>query len=142
MHAVLETSKGTIAFRLHKRVAPKTCENFVKLARQGFYDKTKWHRVIDNFVIQGGCPKGDGTGGPGYAIDAEISDRNHVRGTVAMARGQKSVNSAGSQFYICRSTLPHLYGYDTIFGTVTAGLEVVDAVAAGDELLRVAIIDE
>jgi peptidyl-prolyl cis-trans isomerase B (cyclophilin B) len=141
MHAVLETSKGTIAFRLHKRVAPNTCENFAKLARQGFYDNTLWHRVIDNFVIQGGCPKGDGTGGPGYTIEAEISDRAHVRGTVAMARGRR-INSGGSQFYICRSTLPHLDGYDTVFGTVTAGLEVVDAVAQGDKLLRVAIIDE
>jgi len=141
MHAVLETSKGTIAFRLHKRVAPNSCENFAKLARQGFYDKTKWHRVIDNFVIQGGCPKGDGTGDPGYTIEAEISDRKHVRGTVAMARGRR-VDSAGSQFYICRSTLPHLDGYDTVFGTVTAGLEVVDAVAADDELVRVSIIDE
>ena len=141
MHAVLETSKGTIAFRLHKRVAPKTCEPFAKLARQGFYDKTKWHRVIDNFVIQGGCPKGDGTGGPGYSIEPEISERLHLRGTVAMARGRRP-DSAGSQFYICRSTLPHLDGYDTVFGTVTAGLEVLDAVAQDDELVRVSIIDE
>lgn len=141
MHAVLETTKGTIAFRLHKRVAPNTCENFAKLARQGFYDGTVWHRVIDNFVIQGGCPAGDGTGGPGYTIEQELSDRKHVRGTVAMARGRKA-NSGGSQFYICRSTLPHLDGYDTVFGTVTAGLEVVDAVEKGDQLVRVSIIDE
>ena len=89
MHAVLETTKGTIAFRLHKRVAPNTCENFVKLARQGFYAGTKWHRVIDNFVIQGGCPKGDGTGGPGYTIEAELSDREHVRGSGSRARGRR-----------------------------------------------------
>ena len=141
MHAVLETSKGTIAFRLHKRVAPNSCENFAKLARQGFYDKTKWHRVIDNFVIQGGCPKGDGTGDPGYTIEAEISDRKHVRGTVAMARGRR-VDSAGSQFYICRSTLPHLDGQYTVFGTVTTGLDVVDKIDMGDEVKRVSIVDE
>ncbi len=141
MHAVLETTKGTIAFRLHKSVAPSTCENFVKLARQGFYDTTKFHRVIDNFVIQGGCPTGDGKGGPGWSIAAELSERKHVRGTVAMARGRR-LDSAGSQFYICRSTLPHLDGQYTIFGSVTTGLEVVDKIEKDDQITRIAIIDE
>ena len=141
MHAVLETAKGSIAFRFHPKLAPKTVDNFVTLARKGFYDGTTWHRVIANFVIQGGCPRGDGKGGPGYTIDAELSDRKHLRGTVAMARGQ-GLNSAGSQFYICRSTLPHLDGYDTVFGEVTTGLDVVDKIELGDELTRVNIIDE
>ncbi len=141
MHAVLETTKGTIAFRFHPQVAPSTCENFVKLARQGFYDNTKWHRVIDNFVIQGGCPKGDGTGGPGWSIAAELSDRKHVRGTVAMARG-RHLDSAGSQFYICRSALPHLDAQYTVFGSVTAGLEVVDSIQAGDEIRRISIVED
>src|SRR5262245_61729749 len=82
MHAVIDTNRGKIAFRFHPKDAPKTCDNFVKLAKQGFYDNLKWHRVIDNFVIQGGCPKGDGTGGPGYTIAAEFNDRLHVKGTV------------------------------------------------------------
>ena len=141
MHAVLETDKGNITFRFHQRIAPKTCENFAKLAKQGFYDGTKWHRVIDNFVIQGGCPQGDGKGDPGYNIDAELSDRAHVRGTVAMARG-RALNSAGSQFYICRSTLPHLDGQYTIFGSVTAGLGVVDKIEPDDKLNRVSIIED
>jgi len=141
MHAVLVTPKGNIAFRFHRSVAPKTVENFVKLARKGFYDGTKWHRVIDNFVIQGGCPNGDGRGGPGYTIEAELSDRKHLRGTVALARGQR-LDSGGSQFYICRSSLPHLDGQYAIFGTVTAGLDVVDKIAKDDDLTRVAIVEE
>ncbi len=141
MHAVIDTTKGSITFRFDREKAPTTVENFVKLARKGFYDKTTWHRVIDNFVIQGGCPRGDGRGGPGYTIDAELSDRKHLRGTVAMARG-RSLNSAGSQFYICRSTLPHLDGQYTVFGTVTTGLDVVDKIGMGDEVKRVSIVDE
>ncbi len=97
MHALIETSKGPITFRFDRDKAPTTVENFVTLARKGFYDKTTWHRVIDNFVIQGGCPRGDGRGGPGYTIEAELSDRKHLRGSVAMARG-RSLNSAGSLF--------------------------------------------
>jgi len=141
MHAVIETDKGNITFRFHQRIAPKTCENFAKLAKQGFYDKTKFHRVIDNFVVQGGCPKGDGTGDPGYTIEAELSDRAHVRGTVAMARG-RAMDSGGSQFYICRSTLPHLDGQYTIFGSVTAGLGVVDKLSQDDLLKRVSIVED
>ncbi len=141
MHAVLETTKGNVTFRFHKTGAPNHVANFVKLARQGFYDKTEWHRCIDNFVIQGGCPKGDGTGGAGHTVAAELTDRKHVRGTVAMARGRR-IDSASSQFYICRSTLPHLDGAYTIFGSVTAGLDVVDKIAVGDTLKRVSIVDD
>src|SRR5438045_6816918 len=107
MLAVVESSKGTINFRLQPKESPRTCNNFVKLAKQGFYDNLTWHRVIDNFVIQGGCPKGDGTGGPGYTIGAELNENRHVKGSVAMARG-KTMDSAGSQFYIARTALPHL----------------------------------
>ena len=140
MHAVLETNKGTIAFRFHKNRAPQTVEHFVRLARSGVYDGTKWHRVIPNFVIQGGCPKGDGSGGSmGFAI--EPTEAKHLRGSVALARARRP-NSGGSQFYICRSTLPHLDGYDTVFGEVTAGIDVVDKIERGDEIKRVAIVDE
>ena len=141
MHAVIETTRGTIAFRFHPKDAPKTCDNFVKLARKGFYDNLNWHRCIPNFVIQGGCPKGDGTGGPGYTIDAELSEAKHVKGTVAMARGT-SLNSAGSQFYIARTALPHLDKQYTVFGQVTAGFDVIDKIKAGDAIKKVSIVTE
>ena len=141
MHAVIETSKGTINFRLQAKEAPRTCENFVKLAKQGFYDNLTWHRVLPNFVIQGGCPKGDGTGGPGYTIDAELSELKHVKGTVAMARGQ-SLNSAGSQFYIARTSLPHLDKQYTVFGQVTSGFDVIDKISQGDVMKKVSILED
>ena len=141
MHAVIETTRGTIAFRFAPKEAPKTCENFVKLAKQGFYDNLKWHRVVADFVIQGGCPKGDGTGGPGYSIDAEFSELKHVKGTVAMARGS-SLNSAGSQFYIARQNLPHLDKQYTVFGQVTSGFDVVDKIKQGDAIKKVSIVEE
>ena len=141
MHAVIETSRGTIAFRFQDKDAPKTCDNFVKLAKQGFYDNLTWHRVIDNFVIQGGCPKGDGSGGPGYTIDAELSERPHIKGTVAMARGP-SLSSAGSQFYIARSSLPHLDKQYTVFGQVTSGFDVIDKIQKGDAIRKISILEE
>jgi peptidyl-prolyl cis-trans isomerase B (cyclophilin B) len=141
MHAVIETNKGTISFRLQPKDAPKTCDNFVKLAKQGFYENLTWHRVIDNFVIQGGCPKGDGTGGPGYTIDAELNEHKHVKGTVAMARGS-SLNSAGSQFYIARTALPHLDKQYTVFGSVTSGFDVLDKIRQGDAIKKVSIVVE
>lgn len=140
MHAILKTTRGNITIRLHGRTAPKTVENFVKLARDRFYDGTVWHRVIDSFVIQGGCPKGDGTGGPGYTIELETNERLHERGSVAMARG-RAPDSAGSQFYISRSRLPHLDGDYCVFGTVTAGLEVVDSIELADQLENVMIVE-
>ncbi len=141
MHAVIETNRGTISFRMQEKDAPKTCANFVKLAQKGFYDNLTWHRVIDNFVIQGGCPKGDGTGGPGYTIDAELSEQKHVKGTVAMARGT-TMNSAGSQFYIARTALPHLDKQYTVFGQVTSGFDVIDKIKPGDAIKKVSIVAE
>ena len=141
MHAIVDTNRGKIAFRLQRKEAPKTVENFVKLARQGFYDNLAWHRAIPNFVIQTGCPKGDGTGGPGYTLEAELNGREHVRGTVAMARG-RALHSAGSQFYIARGPLPHLDGQYTVFGQVTSGLEVLDKIQQGDKVERVTIIED
>ena len=107
--------------------APKTVENFVTLARKGFYNGLSFHRVVPDFVVQGGCPKGDGTGGPGYQIKAEFNKQKHVRGSVAMARSQHP-DSAGSQFYITYGATPHLDNNYTVFGEVIEGMDVVDKI--------------
>ena len=140
MHAVLETSRGTISFRLQPKEAPKTCQNFVKLAREGFYTNLKWHRVIPNFVAQAGCPSGDGKGGPGYDIEHEKSPRKHVPGAVAMAR-LKGERNHGSQFYIAHGALPHLDGQYTVFGQVTTGLQVLGRIQQGDVIRSVKIVE-
>lgn len=121
--------------------APKTVENFVTLAKKGFYDNLTFHRVVPDFVVQGGCPKGNGTGGPGYTIPAEFNTQKHVRGTVAMARSQHP-DSAGSQFYICYGPTPHLDGNYTVFGKVTSGMEHVDRIKQGDRMKSVSIVEE
>jgi peptidyl-prolyl cis-trans isomerase B (cyclophilin B) len=121
--------------------APKTVENFVTLAKKGFYNNLTFHRVVPNFVVQGGCPKGNGTGGPGYTVPAEFNKQKHLRGTVAMARSQDP-NSAGSQFYICYGPTPHLDGNYTVFGKVTSGMEHVDRIKQGDRMKSVAIVEE
>jgi len=121
--------------------APKTVENFVTLAKKGFYNNLTFHRVVPDFVVQGGCPKGNGTGGPGYTVPAEFNKQKHVRGTVAMARSQDP-NSAGSQFYICYGPTPHLDGNYTVFGKVTSGMEHVDRIKQGDRMKSVAIVEE
>lgn len=127
MIAVIETNKGTIKFELLSDVAPGTVQNFVKLAKKGFYDGTIFHRIIPGFMMQGGDPKGTGAGGPGYTIKAEFSKRKHVAGTVAMAR-TADPNSAGSQFYICFAPAPHLDGQYTVFGQVTEGMDVAQEI--------------
>ncbi len=120
--------------------APKTVENFVTLARKGFYDGLTFHRVVPDFVVQGGDPKGNGTGGPGYTIPAEFNTQKHVRGSVAMARSQHP-DSAGSQFYITYGPTPHLDGSYTVFGRVTSGMEHVDRIKVGDRMTSVAIVE-
>ncbi|MGB9561255.1 MAG: peptidylprolyl isomerase [bacterium] len=122
---VLETTMGTFEIELFPNVAPKTVKNFLDLTNKGFYNGLTFHRVIKGFVIQGGDPKGDGTGGPGYTIPAEFSNLKHETGTVAMARRPNDINSAGSQFYICLAPQPALDGQYTIFGKVVSGLDVV-----------------
>lgn len=121
--ATLDTSEGTIVFEFLPEKAPATCTNFIALAEKGFYDGLSFHRIIPGFMIQGGCPKGNGTGGPGYTIDAEFNDVAHVPGVVSMARSSDP-DSAGSQFFICVAECPHLDGQYTAFGTVTEGLDV------------------
>ena len=123
--AVVETSMGTIEFELFKDVAPKTVESFINLANKGFYNGLIFHRVIKEFMIQGGDPSGDGTGGPGFTLPAEFSKRKHFPGTVSMARKGGDINSAGSQFFICLEAIPHLDGQYTIFGQTVKGMDVV-----------------
>jgi cyclophilin family peptidyl-prolyl cis-trans isomerase len=128
----------TITIEFFPEDAPKTVENFVTLARKGFYDGLTFHRVVPDFVVQGGCPKGNGTGGPGYTIKAEFNKQKHVRGSVAMARSQHP-DSAGSQFYITYGATPHLDNNYTVFGKVTSGMEAVDRIKQGDRMKSVAI---
>ncbi len=127
----LETSEGSMTLELWNDVAPNHADNFLKLVDQGFYDGLSFHRVIPGFVIQGGCPRGDGTGGPGWHVDAEFNDREHHKGVLSMARSADP-DSAGSQFFICltREHCQHLDGQYTAFGKVTDGLDVVDKLAA------------
>ena len=124
--ATIETSKGTITIELWDDVAPKHAANFQKLAKDGFYNGLIFHRIIPGFMIQGGCPEGTGTGGPGWKVDAEFNDREHNEGVLSMARSQDP-NSAGSQFFIClgRDHCQHLDNQYTAFGKVTDGIDVV-----------------
>ena len=136
MKAIIEINKfGTIEVELDPSVAPLTVENFVKLASKGFYNGLTFHRVIKGFMIQGGCPKGNGTGGPGYSIKGEFAANGvnnplkHTRGVISMARAMDP-NSAGSQFFIMHKDAPHLDGQYAAFGKVVKGIEVVDAIAS------------
>ena len=127
--AEMKTSKGTLVLEFFPDLAPKHVENFVKLSREGFYDGLTFHRIIPGFMIQGGCPKGDGTGGPDKKLKAEFNDRPHVRGSLSMARSGHP-DSAGSQFFICHDTAPHLDNKYTNFGQLIQGFSVLDAIAA------------
>ncbi|PYN32046.1 MAG: peptidylprolyl isomerase [Candidatus Rokuibacteriota bacterium] len=132
---------GEIRLEFFPEDAPKTVENFVTLTKKGFYNGLNFHRVVPDFVVQGGCPKGNGTGGPGYTIKAEFNKQKHVRGTLAMARSQHP-DSAGSQFYICYGNTPHLDGQYTVFGKVVSGMELVDRIKQGDKMTSVTIAEE
>jgi cyclophilin family peptidyl-prolyl cis-trans isomerase len=123
--ATMQTTEGPIVFELFDADAPKTVENFRKLAAEGFYDGLTFHRVIKDFMIQGGCPQGTGTGGPGYTFEDEINDHKVVRGALAMANAGPNTN--GSQFFIVTTgAAPWLDGKHTVFGQVTDGIDVVD----------------
>jgi peptidyl-prolyl cis-trans isomerase B (cyclophilin B) len=141
--ATLETSRGSIVIELFAADAPMTVNNFVFLAREGFYDGTRFHRVIADFMVQGGDPTGSGRGGPGYRFADEVRNnpRTHQRGALSMANAGPNTN--GSQFFIChnRENTQHLDGRHTVFGQVSSGMEVVDAIRAGDELRRVSIAE-
>ncbi|MFA9479484.1 peptidylprolyl isomerase [Phycisphaerales bacterium AB-hyl4] len=123
----LETSEGTLLLELWNDVAPGHADNFLKLVDDGFYDDLTFHRIIPGFVIQGGCPRGDGTGGPGWTVNAEFNDRKHEKGVLSMAR-TADPDSAGSQFFVClgREHCQHLDNQYTAFGKVVEGLDIVD----------------
>ncbi|HED64587.1 MAG TPA: peptidylprolyl isomerase [Planctomycetes bacterium] len=129
--AVIETSEGNMTFEFFEEKAPGHVKNFLKLAEDGFYDGTVFHRVIAGFMIQGGCPNGDGRGGPGYQIDAEFNDTHHEKGILSMARAADP-NSAGSQFFVCHGDAGFLDGQYTAFGRLIDGEDALDAIAAGE----------
>jgi peptidyl-prolyl cis-trans isomerase B (cyclophilin B) len=129
---------GEIRIELYPEDAPKHVESFIALSKKGFYNGLTFHRVEPGFVVQGGDPKGNGTGGPGYTLKAEFNKRKHVRGTVAMARSQQP-DSAGSQFYICFAPADFLDGQYTVFGQVVSGMDVVDKIRVGDKMKTIRI---
>ena len=137
----MNTSKGIIEIELYPEHAPKTVNNFVFLSKEGFYDGVSFHRVIEDFVIQGGDPTGTGRGGPGYNFEDELKNNplKHERGVISMANAGPNTN--GSQFFITHSPQPHLNGKHTVFGKVTNGLDVVDAIEQGDQMVTVSIIE-
>ena len=137
--AVLETPKGNIKFELKESEAPITTKNFIDLAEKGFYNGLKFHRVIRRFMIQGGCPQGTGTGGPGYTIKDEFHPKlKHTKGAVSMANS--GPNSGGSQFFITEDPQPHLDGKHSVFGQVTEGQDIVEKITQGDKILKVTIV--
>ena len=135
----METTRGVIVLELAPQYAPKTVNNFVFLVQEGFYDGVEFHRVIADFVIQGGDPTGTGRGGPGYQFEDEFAGNplKNERGAISMANAGPHTN--GSQFFILHSPQPHLNGKHTVFGKVVQGLEVVDAIRAGDKMHKVTV---
>ncbi|MPQ47500.1 peptidylprolyl isomerase [Marinifilum sp. N1E240] len=144
MYAEIHTEKGVMKVEFYEKDAPKTVENFVNLSESGFYDGLNFHRVIPNFVVQGGCPDGTGAGGPGYSIDCELNGENqyHDRGVLSMAHAGR--NTGGSQFFIChgRENTSHLDRNHTCFGKVVEGVEVIDAIRANDSIEKIVIVKE
>ena len=142
--ATIKTAKGDMKVEFYDKDTPGTVANFVKLSKEGFYNGLSFHRVIPDFVVQGGCPKGDGTGGPGYNIKCELDGENqyHDRGILSMAHAGR--DTGGSQFFIChnRSNTQHLDRQHTAFGKVVEGLEVIDEIQAGDKINEIEIHEE
>ena len=135
---ILTTSQGVIKFKFYPVDAPNTVKRIVELMSQGFYTGLTWHRVIPGFVIQGGDPQGTGRGGSGQKLKAEFSNRRHIEGTVAMARGGDK-DSADSQFYITLGTFPHLDHSYTVFGQVIEGMEVARKIRIGDKIISMVV---
>jgi peptidyl-prolyl cis-trans isomerase B (cyclophilin B) len=144
-YAIIDTERGTIVLELYPEAAPKTVANFETLVNKGFYNGLTWHRVVPDFVIQGGDPDGTGSGGPGYTVPAEIKEK-HLRGSVATARTGDDVNpqraSSGSQFYICLEPQPGLDGQYTVFGGVIKGMDAVDKIQKGDHMTKITLAKE
>jgi peptidyl-prolyl cis-trans isomerase B (cyclophilin B) len=141
-HLKMETTRGTIELELYPEYAPKTVNNFVFLAREGYYDGVSFHRVIPDFMIQGGDPTGTGRGGPGYKFADEFAGNplKHDTGVISMANAGPGTN--GSQFFITHSPQAHLNGKHTVFGKVTSGQDVVDRIRQGDKIIKVVVQEE
>ncbi len=143
MHAELHTDHGVMKIEFFEQDAPNTVANFITLAKKGYYDGLTFHRVIPDFVVQGGCPLGTGTGGPGYKIDCELSGGNqyHDKGVLSMAHAGR--NTGGSQFFIChnRRNTQHLDGNHTCFGKVVENEDIVDKIKQGDKIVKVLVIE-
>jgi peptidyl-prolyl cis-trans isomerase B (cyclophilin B) len=141
--AEIHTAKGVMKVEFFEADAPNTVANFTNLAKKGYYDGLNFHRVIPNFVIQGGCPKGNGSGGPGYTIPCELTGGNqyHDRGVLSMAHAGR--NTGGSQFFIChsRANTQHLDRNHTCFGKVVEGLDVIDQIRQGDKIEKIVVIE-
>ena len=144
MKALISTNKGQMHVALYDLDAPKTVANFVKLVESGFYTGLKWHRVIPDFVIQGGCPNGTGAGGPGYQIDCELDGENQFHDTGVLSMAHAGRNTGGSQFFVCHSrrNTAHLDRNHTCFGKVTEGLDILDQIREGDSIDSIEIIKE
>lgn len=144
MTAEIQTEKGTMKVEFFEKDAPNTVKNFVDLSKKGYYDGLTFHRVIPNFVIQGGCPNGIGNGGPGYSIDCELDGDNqyHDRGVLSMAHAGR--NTGGSQFFVChsRENTAHLDRNHTCFGKVVEGLDVIDDITQGDKINKIVISED
>jgi peptidyl-prolyl cis-trans isomerase B (cyclophilin B) len=135
--ATIETEKGNLVLELFASDVPRTVNNFVSLAREGFYDGLTFHRVVPGFVVQGGCPIGDGTGGPGYRFDDEITEHTHVAGALSMANS--GANTNGSQFFITYTPQHHLDGHHSVFGQLVEGMDVLERIEQGDVMIRITI---
>lgn len=140
--ATIETNRGTIRLELHDEKVPATVANFEKLAGQGFYDGLKFHRVINDFMIQTGCPEGTGRGGPGYRFEDEFDSELTHDGPGVLSMANAGPNTNGSQFFITHVPCPHLDGRHSVFGRVLEGQDVVDAIEQGDTMTRVVVVDE
>jgi cyclophilin family peptidyl-prolyl cis-trans isomerase len=138
--ATIETSKGEILIELYPEVAPLTVSNFIQLAEKGYYNNILFHRVLPDFVIQAGDPRGDGWGGPGYAIPCEYNEKSFNRGTIGIATAGK--DTGGSQFFICHSEQSHLNRKYTVFGNVLNGMDVVDQIEIDDKIVKIVIQNE
>ena len=143
MTAEIHTSKGIMKIDFFETDAPATVKNFTDLAKKGYYDGLTFHRVLPDFVIQGGCPDGTGAGGPGYQIDCELDGDNqhHDRGVLSMAHAGR--NTGGSQFFVChsRTNTAHLDGNHTCFGKVVEGVDIVDDITQGDVIEKIVVVD-
>ena len=141
--AIIDTEKGKMEVKFFEKDAPKTVQNFIDLSKKGFYDGLTFHRVIPDFVIQGGCPQGTGVGGPGYSIDCELDGDNQYHDTGVLSMAHAGRNTGGSQFFIChsRNNTSHLDRNHTCFGKVLDGLAVINEIVEGDKINSIKIFE-